>query len=91
MLKPILIGACLAGSLVAGLGGCASQRVAPSAQTAANTATGMECITDTGTRIKDPDRKCVNVPGSSYTQDDLERTGQTNAGSALRQLDPRFR
>ncbi len=90
MLKPLLVGACLAGSVLAGLGGCATQRGAPNAQTAANAPADVDCVKQTGTHIKDPDRKCVSLPGSSYTQQDLETTGQSNVGAALRQLDPRL-
>lgn len=44
------------------------------------------------TRIRKHDDKtppeCANAPGRSYTQEDLQRTGQTNVADALRMLDP---
>ena len=82
MLKSTLVGACLAALLA----GCATH--APSDKLAA--ANNPDCIKDTGTRIEDANRKCVGVPGSSYTQQDLQRTGETDAGSALKKLDPRL-
>ncbi len=88
MLKPLLISACLAGSLGLGLGGCATHLAAPAARTAANAPREADCIRDTGSRIPSPDHPCRNVPGSTYSQQELEMTGQTNPGAALRQLSP---
>ncbi len=87
MLKPLLMGAVVTLSLAAGLAGCASNATHADKALAAN----PDCVRGTGSRIKDPDQKCANVPGSSYTQEDLERTGQTNVGAALKQIDPRVR
>ena len=72
MLKSTLIGACLAVLL----GGCATHT--PSEQRVA--ANNPECIKSTGTRIEDANRQCVGVPGSTYTQEDLQRTGEIDAG-----------
>jgi hypothetical protein len=81
----------LTASLVVGLGGCAS-KPAQTDKAVAATSVSPDCIRDTGTRITERDhRTCLNVPGSSYTQDDLNSTGQTNTAAALRQLDPRLR
>ncbi len=82
MLKPTFIGACLAVLL----GGCATHT--PSEQRVA--ANNPECIKSTGTRIEDANPKCVSVPGSSYTQEDLQHTGEIDMGAALKKLDPRL-
>jgi hypothetical protein len=86
MLKPTLIGVCLAAALAAGSSGCATH--APSAKLAV--ANNPDCVTSTGTRIQDANRKCVNTPGASYTQEDIQRTGEIDVGSALKKMDPRF-
>ncbi len=46
------------------------------------------CIRDTGTHIPDKDRHCLAVPGRSYDQEDIRRTGATTVGGALDKLDP---
>jgi hypothetical protein len=76
------IGACLA-VLVAG---CATH--APTGKLAA--ANNPDCVKSTGTRIEDTHRPCVGVPGSSYTQEDLQHTGEIDTGAALKKMDPRF-
>ncbi len=52
------------------------------------------CPRETGSRIvtraKD-DRKRCNTFGRVYTSDDLQRTGASNVGDALRTLDPSIR
>jgi hypothetical protein len=85
MLKSIAIRASLALALAAGLGACASHPA--SDKVAAN---DPQCIRDTGTRIQDPGRKCLSQPGSSYTQKDIESTGEIDTGAALKKLDPRL-
>lgn len=47
------------------------------------------CIRDTGSHIPPPKGGCLPVAGASYSHEDLQRTGQTNVGRALQQLDPR--
>ena len=51
------------------------------------------CLRYTGSRIRALDpatgkRPCVGGPGSAYSKDDIDRTGQVDLGRALRQLDP---
>jgi hypothetical protein len=67
------------------LAGCATQ---PSRTAAA--AAAPNCVKDTGSRIQARDDKCANVPGSAYSQTDLERTGEIDTAAALRKLDPRI-
>lgn len=88
MLKPRSLVACLAVAVATVLGGCATASRAPGGQTLA--ASNPDCVQSTGSRINNPDRKCVNVPGSSYTQEDVQRTGEIDLGAALKRMDPRF-
>jgi hypothetical protein len=46
------------------------------------------CLRDTGSLIPARPGHCLPVAGRSYSQDDLRRTGQTDAAAALGQLDP---
>ena len=46
------------------------------------------CIRDTGSHIPPPKGQCLPVSGRSYSQEDIQRTGQQNIGQALQQLDP---
>ncbi len=48
------------------------------------------CVKDTGSYIKRTDRQCANVPGTSYSQQEIQDTGQLSTDDALRQLDPRI-
>jgi len=77
------MGICLTAALSAAAG-CATQ--APAGQPV--TANNPRCITDS-THIQNPDGACRNVPGTSYTQQDIQSTGQTNPADALKRLDPR--
>jgi hypothetical protein len=45
------------------------------------------CVSDTATRLPVPAGECAGV-GSTYTKEDLDRTGQVYAQDALRMLDP---
>ena len=48
------------------------------------------CLTQTGSRVQSRNQKdCVGY-GRSYSRDELDRTGRTDVGQALRQLDPRL-
>ena len=55
------------------------------APTAANSS-AAGCV-ETGSRIVSKDNHC-NGPGRAYSQTDIERTGQVDAGDALQRLDP---
>jgi hypothetical protein len=68
------------------LGACASTSgTAPRARVAASPPVG--CVGDTGSAIPARRGTCAGF-GSTYTQDDIEHTGKTTIGAALRQLDP---
>ncbi|HEX7368930.1 MAG TPA: hypothetical protein VF284_01440 [Rhodanobacteraceae bacterium] len=47
-----------------------------------------QCIRDTGSHIPPPKGQCLPVAGNSYSQQDIQRTGATNLGQALKMLDP---
>ncbi|TLY71183.1 MAG: hypothetical protein E6K46_07075 [Gammaproteobacteria bacterium] len=87
MLKTLLTGAFLLLTLMA----CATvaptpaRDVARAASLAA--APRRDCVSDTATRIPVKADECVGF-GQTYTQNDLERTGQRELGPALRMLDP---
>lgn len=59
------------------------------------TARNVNCLQDTGTRIRARDPKTgkplCQGPGRAYSRDDLNRTGQTDIADALRRLDPSVR
>lgn len=46
------------------------------------------CIRDTGSHIPPPKGQCLPVNGSSYSQQDIQRTGANTIGQALQMLDP---
>ena len=46
------------------------------------------CIHDTGSRIPVRPGECTSTPGRSYSDRDLERTGQATVGDARPLLDP---
>lgn len=93
MLKPLLAGACFA-ALVAG---CAVQPQAHTESAAQNESAvaalsrkkaELDCVRSTGTRITLKDDECANVPGRTYSKEDLDRTGAITPAEALRRLDP---
>lgn len=46
------------------------------------------CIRETGSRIPVKKGHCLPVAGRSYSQQDLQRTGEPELGPALQKLDP---
>ena len=64
----------------------------------ANADSQRNCVRRTGTHIRDRSttdksgrKGCVAANGRVYSRDDIERTGQTDIGEALRRLDPSIR
>ncbi|MEO8778262.1 MAG: hypothetical protein ABI389_06275 [Rhodanobacter sp.] len=49
------------------------------------------CLRHTGSLIPPKRGECINAVGTSYSAEDLRRTGQPNTGAALQMLDPRIR
>jgi hypothetical protein len=48
----------------------------------------VQCVRETGSYIKRKDEKCNDVAGRSYSNDDLQTTGEINTADALKKLDP---
>lgn len=74
----------IASAVVAGLTllGCATTK--PPASAAA--VKDPNCLTDTGSRVSPAPGQCRGF-GRSYSNQDIERTGQTSAADALSLLD----
>lgn len=83
MLKPFAIGACL---LL--LSACASAPLKPAQTAAANAKPPAGCVGQSATLLPVKDQTTCAGFGSTYTKDDLDRTGYTTLGPALRMLDP---
>lgn len=81
MFKSLALGVSLALTLAA----CATTPPAPAKATAKALPPG--CVGNTATRIPTKGDQCAGF-GSTYTQDDLYRTGATTPAEALRLLDP---
>ena len=68
---------------------CTAVAIADDAKPApAQAAAPKTCAHDTGTRIKRAPDQCTAADSRSYTKQDVDLTGKTNASGALRQLDP---
>jgi len=61
--------------------------VKPKAAAPGAVAQNPACLSQTGSRIAGNDANCRAI-GRSYSSDDINRTGSTTAGEALRLLDP---
>jgi hypothetical protein len=48
------------------------------------------CVKDTGSYIKRPEKDCINQPGVTYSNQELQDTGRLDTADALKQLDPRI-
>jgi len=80
----------LSGAVALLLAACATAPVSPNpATTAANAKPPAGCVGQTATRIPVKDDKSCAGFGSTYTQDDINKTGQVaDVGRALQMLDP---
>jgi hypothetical protein len=83
MFKTLIICAVASASIVA----CSTAPQRPDAKTAAAT-TNRPCSQETASRIPARPGDCSATPGRTYSNEDVERTGQTNVGEALQMLDP---
>ena len=83
----IRVSSTVAGILI--LAACAARTagVKPSAERSASVAPHPACLSQTGSRIAGNDAHC-SAFGRSYSNEDIDRTGATTAGEALRLLDP---
>jgi hypothetical protein len=77
------------GAIVAGFALCGCASTAGTSTPAATSARTNDptCLADTGSRLPAGKKGCRGT-GRSYTQDDLQRTGETDVGDALAHLDP---
>jgi hypothetical protein len=85
MVKSLALSAALALSLAA----CSAAPVSPDKAATANAKPPAGCVGQTATRIpvKDDSTSCAGF-GHTYTQQDLDRTGQYDLSRALQMLDP---
>jgi hypothetical protein len=51
-------------------------------------AAAQPCPIESGSRIPAKAGNCPSYPGRSYSQQDIDRTGQSQVGDALQMLDP---
>ncbi|HEV7122438.1 MAG TPA: hypothetical protein VGN24_03315 [Rhodanobacter sp.] len=49
------------------------------------------CLRHTGSLIPPKPGKCLNAVGTSYSAEELQRTGEPNTARALQMLDPSIR
>lgn len=49
------------------------------------------CLRHTGSLIPPKPGKCINAAGTSYSAEDVQRTGEPDTARALQMLDPRIR
>jgi hypothetical protein len=76
----------IAAALVLAACAAPTPNVKPSAASAA-VAKNPTCISGTGSRVLGDRADCQAI-GRSYSRDDIDRTGKTNLGDALADLDP---
>ncbi len=69
----------------AALFGCATTAENAKSKPSVAAAQDPTCLTDTGSRV--PGIKCRGY-GRAYSGNDIDKTGQTDAGNALALLDP---
>jgi hypothetical protein len=77
--------AAFASGLALILAACATTLPHDATKSGASEALAQQCLSQTGTRI--PTENCSEI-GRSYSSEDINRTGSTTAGDALRLLDP---
>jgi hypothetical protein len=57
--------------------------------TGTETTNDRNCLRETGSHLTNKQRKeCVSANGSSYSREDIDRTGATTLGEALARLSP---
>jgi len=84
MFRTLLICAVVSASVV----GCSATPQPRPDTRAAAAATTPPCSVPTASRLPARPDECSATPGRTYSQDDVQRTGQTNVGDALQLLDP---
>jgi len=84
MMKSLALSTALALILAA----CAAAPVSPEKATTANAKPPAGCVGQTATLIPLKDSASCAGFGSTYTKEDVDRTGQIDLGRALQMLDP---
>jgi hypothetical protein len=84
MIKSLALCAAVAASCVA----CTTTAPTRTAAATTTATTTQPCRQDTASRIPMRAGECSSAPGRTYSDEDMERTGQTNVGDALQLLDP---
>jgi hypothetical protein len=87
MLKSSVLTLCLLGCGVVAAQVVIADDAKPAAPQAKPVASSSGCTRDTGTRLRRNTDGCPGI-GSSYSKDQLFRTGASNPSGALRMLDP---
>jgi hypothetical protein len=64
---------------------------APRTEQSANKPGDRTCLRHTGSLNPPKAGQCVNVVGTSYSAEEIQRTGEPNTARALQKLDPRIR
>ncbi len=83
MFKTLLICTVVSASVIA----CST--TAPARPDSRTAVAATPCAQNTtATRIPMRTGECSSTPGRSYSNEEVERTGQTNVGDALQMLDP---
>jgi hypothetical protein len=75
------------GAIVAGFALCGCASTAGNVTSKSLAKSDPTCLADTGSRAPGLKGDCRGT-GRSYTQFDLQRTGETDVGDALAHLDP---
>jgi hypothetical protein len=84
MIRTLIICAVVSASA---LGCSATPQPRPDTRVAADTPV-RPCSVTSASRLPSKPGECSATPGRTYSQEDVQRTGQTNVGDALQMLDP---
>lgn len=87
MVKSLLFAACVLGSVLCASNIAAADDSKPASKPVKTAVPDRTCLRDTGSRIPPRPHECSGV-GHSYSEKDIDRTGKTTVGEALRLLDP---
>jgi hypothetical protein len=84
MLRTLLICAVVSASAL----GCSGAPQPRPDASAAAAATARPCALPTASRLPAKPDECSATPGRTYSDTEVQQTGQTNVADALRMLDP---
>jgi len=69
------------------LGACSTSPQPTARAAPAQTGNAANCVNSSGSRLPGP---ACRYPGSTYSSQEMRETGQSDAGAAMRMLDPRI-